>query len=71
MNVIITITIDVFFSDGGSSAAYLMEVEVEIISRQQCTAPEWRYTPSEIGPETICAGLPEGGKDSCQVCHVG
>lgn len=41
-------------------ADHLREVEVPILS--YC-----KHTEDETGQE-ICAGVPKGGKDACQVC---
>nr|XP_054592634.1 serine protease 27 isoform X1 [Nothobranchius furzeri] len=41
----------------------LQEVNVPIMSNYQCMAD---YSPDPITSNMICAGLPQGGKDSCQ-----
>src|SRR5688572_15107427 len=50
-------------SDGGSGSDELREVQVPIISDAQCTS---YYGTSTDGPTEVCAGYPQGGKDSCQ-----
>jgi trypsin len=51
-----------FTSDGGDVSEELLEVEVEAIGFVDCNA----QLPGSIFEEThICAGVAEGGKDSC------
>lgn len=50
---------------GGSSASVLQEVTVPIISNEECK--KTGYGEKRITPNMMCAGHPEGGKDSCQV----
>ena len=45
-------------------ASKLQEVEVEVLSNQQCK--NTGYNPAWITPEMMCAGVSGGGKDSCQ-----
>ncbi len=47
---------------GGDYPAALHEVEVPIVSNADCRAAYG----NAITPAMLCAGLPEGGKDSCQ-----
>jgi len=50
--------------EGGSSPAVLNWVSVPLISNAECANS---YGPSyPVADHMICAGLPEGGKDSCQ-----
>ena len=49
-------------SYGGSTSNKLREVTVPIVSPSSC---KLSY-PGEITNRMLCAGLPEGGKDSCQ-----
>ena len=51
-------------SSGGNMASKLQEVEVEVLSNQQCK--NTGYNPAWITPEMMCAGVSGGGKDSCQ-----
>ncbi|KAI1289965.1 Clotting factor B [Halotydeus destructor] len=59
-------------SFGGEVADVLQEVEVLVVSNEECNE---NYTtiegsavsyPDGINHNFICAGMPEGGKDSCQ-----
>lgn len=50
-------------SEGGSGSSQLLEVDLPIISDAACAA---HYGTSTDGATEICAGVPEGGKDSCQ-----
>ena len=47
---------------GGVDERFLRAVEVEIVGRQDCSK---LYSETRIAPRMICAGTPEGGKDSC------
>lgn len=49
-------------SEGGPSAAVLMEVQVPIVSDATCR----QSYGSELTANMFCAGLAQGGKDSCQ-----
>ena len=53
-----------YFSVEGEINPYLYEVEVPIVDQEQCKS---YYAPDLITDDMMCAGLPEGGKDSCQV----
>lgn len=50
---------------GGSTANVLQEVIVPIMSNEECK--KTAYGEKRILPNMLCAGHPEGGKDSCQV----
>ncbi|KAH6872343.1 hypothetical protein J4E91_009126 [Alternaria rosae] len=50
-------------TEGGSSPAALQKVTVPIVSRASCRSS---YGTSAITTNMICAGFPQGGKDSCQ-----
>merc|ERR1712154_180418 len=50
-------------SSGGSLASTLMKVDVPVVSDDDCRDA---YGHSDIADSMICAGLEEGGKDSCQ-----
>jgi len=53
-------------SSGGSISATLLEVDVPIMSNEECYGDDTYYTPGEITDDMICAGLVEGGIDACQ-----
>lgn len=53
---------------GGSSSQVLNEVTVPIMSNEDCRKTE--YDAKRITNNMICAGYPEGKKDSCQVIFV-
>ncbi|XP_068250451.1 trypsin-1-like [Palaemon carinicauda] len=48
-------------AEGGPSSSVLNEVEVVILTREECES----YYPGRITNTMICAGYPEGGKDRC------
>jgi len=50
-------------SEGGSTPSVLQKVSVPIVSDAECRDA---YGQSDIEDSMICAGVPEGGKDSCQ-----
>lgn len=59
-------------SSGGELASNLMEVEVPIVSNEECDS-DYKSAegslvayPEGINKNFICAAVPEGGKDSCQ-----
>ncbi|OQV22779.1 putative Transmembrane protease serine 6 [Hypsibius exemplaris] len=54
---------------------YLRQVYVPVVDREVCERTAY---PGKISSEMICAGVPEGGKDSCQgdsggpfICPIG
>ncbi|EDW00875.1 GH20777 [Drosophila grimshawi] len=51
-------------SEGGPISNTLQEVEVPVLSQQECR--ESNYGNDKITDNMICAGYAEGGKDSCQ-----
>lgn len=51
-------------TEGGSSSSQLQVVDVPLVSLEECRAA---YGASAITDRMVCAGLPEGGKDACQV----
>ena len=61
-------------TSGGSGAAILQEVDVPVLNNTDCANQLDAYIHTASGhpfgyfitPENLCAGLPEGGKDSCQ-----
>ncbi|ROT79324.1 trypsin [Penaeus vannamei] len=50
-------------SEGGSTPSVLQKVSVPIVSDAECRDA---YGQNDIDDSMICAGVPEGGKDSCQ-----
>ena len=50
--------------EGGKQPKKLMKVTVPIVDRDVCNGKDWY--DGEISENMICAGLEEGGKDSCQ-----
>lgn len=52
-------------TEGGSISDTLQEVTVPIMSNAQCR--KTGYGEKRITDNMLCAGIPEGGKDSCQV----
>lgn len=50
--------------EGGPGPAQLQAVTVPVVARDDC---QKAYKNSNITERMICAGIPEGGKDSCQV----
>lgn len=55
-----------FTQEGGTTAApVLRHVEVEIIEQPTCaSAYSWVNTVTD---GMVCAGVPDGGRDACQV----
>ncbi len=54
-------------SEGGSGSARLMQVTVDVQSSETCEANYRRAIPGvDITDNMLCAGVTEGGKDSCQ-----
>ena len=43
-----------------------LQVELPVLSNEKCTA-DYAGEPFTITDNMVCAGLPEGGKDTCQV----
>lgn len=52
-------------SSGGDPSDDLLEVEVPVVSDENCNDAN-SYDGSLVTDVMLCAGLPEGGKDSCQ-----
>lgn len=50
-------------SEGGEQSDHLMKVAVPITTDEECTTA---YGEEYKAEGMVCAGLPEGGKDSCQ-----
>ncbi|XP_062382940.1 serine protease hepsin-like [Sardina pilchardus] len=51
--------------EGGSLSNVLQEVEVPVVGNEQCADLLQSLLPP-ITEDMMCAGLPDGGKDSCQ-----
>jgi len=49
-------------SENGPGSTNLLQVSVPVISNADCG----KSYPGDITEKMVCAGLPEGGKDSCQ-----
>ncbi len=49
-------------SESGSVSKVLMKVSVPLVSKEACEAAY----PGSLSETMVCAGYPEGGKDSCQ-----
>lgn len=54
-------------TEGGSSPNQLQVVDVPLVSLEECRAA---YGTSSVTDRMVCAGLPEGGKDACQVMII-
>jgi len=52
-------------SSGGSQSKTLLEVDVGVISNNQCSN-DYGYSSSWITDTMLCAVVPGGGKDACQ-----
>ena len=53
------------FQEGGPSSTTLRQVTVQIISDASCNSAYAAF--GGITPRMICAGVPGGGRDACQV----
>ncbi|GLH06209.1 Hypodermin-B [Gryllus bimaculatus] len=51
---------------GGSLATVLQEVEVPVVSPEDCNNVYW----GSITPRMLCAGYPEGGRDACSDLRI-
>jgi len=51
-------------SSGGSQPSVLQEVDVTVLSNQDCRSGATSYSSSQISDNMLCAG--DSGKDSCQ-----
>lgn len=54
--------------EGGTISDTLQEVTVPILSNSECR--KTGYGTTRITDNMLCAGLPKGGKDSCQVSEI-
>ena len=52
-------------ASGGSTSNKLREVNVDVISNDQCRN-DFSYSSSSITDQMMCAYVPGGGKDACQ-----
>ena len=57
-------------SEGGSVSPQLLKVNVKIIDHDTCEATYTSYDYQIFEDAMICAGVPSGGKDTCQVRHI-
>jgi trypsin len=53
------------FQEGGSSSTTLRQVTVQIVSDASCNSAYVSY--GGITARMICAAVPGGGRDACQV----
>lgn len=53
---------------GGSASSIIQEVTVGIMSNEECK--KTKYGEKRITSNMMCAGHPNGGKDSCQVISI-
>jgi hypothetical protein len=54
--------------EDGKPSCILQEVEVPVMSNQDCRK-NTKYNEKMISDNMLCAGYPDGMKDSCQVCY--
>jgi hypothetical protein len=54
-------------SAGGRSANTLQEVGLPIVDNNIC---QWRWRSAFNPQKQVCAGVLQGGKDTCQVIHT-
>lgn len=64
----------VFVLSGGKRGTILREVTIQVIDPPTCDQAyldkRGRAIPKGITSQFLCAGVPEGGKDACQVKHL-
>ena len=53
--------------DDGTAPTDLYGVEVTVVDRDECAADYADVEDATIDSTMVCAGVPEGGKDSCSV----
>ena len=51
--------------EGGEKSSVLREVDVMVLSEESCRN-DYKYKPSEITDEMVCATVEGGGQDSCR-----
>lgn len=54
---------------GGEVSEILQEVDLPLISAQQCDKVLTTLKIASMDETMTCAGFPEGGRDACQVHH--
>ena len=54
--------------EDGKPSCLLQSVDVPVMSQQDCRNTS--YSPRMISDNMLCAGYPQGGKDSCQVINT-
>ena len=52
---------------GGATSTVARDVSLTIYGTNRCRSS---YADSRITDRMICAGVPQGGKDSCQVSYL-
>lgn len=57
---------DLYCYTEGQGSNVLMQVQVPVVSTTQCRRAYGQSTVA-INDQTVCAGYPQGGRDSCQV----
>ena len=50
----------------GMNSNVLKYVSVPLITNEKCVQPHTNYQPYQLTSNMVCAGIKEGGKDSCQ-----
>lgn len=52
---------------GGPASNILLEVQLPVISNEQCKQAYSKFKDAEIDNRVLCAAYRQGGKDACQV----
>lgn len=55
--------------EGGPASMVLRETDVAVMSNAACHKKPG-YGPSKVNGNMMCAGVMQGGRDSCQVLHT-
>lgn len=55
--------------EGGPASMVLRETDVAVMSNAACHEKPG-YGPSKVNGNMMCAGVMQGGRDSCQVLHT-